>query len=123
MPKPGKILAITRYDIQDRIIDFFAGEFSRPRHEITWNLDVKTYFNYGDLAWATLAGTLSDEFKDLNVKISEAEMMENTTVKKLTYLVWDKIPKLVVTTIESSSTRRTTAKKAKKKTSRSRTKI
>jgi hypothetical protein len=98
MAKPAKLVAMSQFDIENKILDYFCDRFHRPRGEINRNTDLKVHFNFNsDATWASVAAGLSDEdwMKALNVEIEQSEMKGNNTAKALASIIWAKTSKLV----------------------------
>lgn len=98
MAKPAKLVAMSQFDIENKILDYFCDRFNRPRGEINRNTDIKVHFNFNtDAKWASVAPALSDEdfMKALNVEIEQSEMKGNNTAKALASVIWAKTTKLV----------------------------
>jgi hypothetical protein len=97
MAKPAKLVAMSQFDIENKILDYFCDRFHRPRGEINRNTDLKVHFNFSDATWASVADGLSDEdwMKALNVEIEQSEMKGNNTAKALASTIWAKTSKLV----------------------------
>jgi len=98
MATSGKFIALSQFDIENKILDYFVNRFHRPPTEITRNTDLKVHFNFDTKAkWASLAPALSAEdwMKSLNVAIAQSEMDGHFTAKALANLIWAKVTKLV----------------------------
>src|SRR4051812_35341869 len=97
MPSLAGFAALSKMDVLDDVIGYFADRQGRPRSSFDLNTDIKARFNYSDNAWADVAPGLSDEkwMKRIQVRIARPEMAANTTVLQLTNLIWGKVPKLV----------------------------
>lgn len=98
MAKAAKIVAMSQFDIENKILDYFCRRFKRPSTEISRNTDLKVHFNFtSDALWASIALALSDEdwMKALNIEIAQSEMEGNNTAKDLASVIWPKITKLV----------------------------
>ena len=107
MPAPQLLLSVSRTEIADRIIAYFANRFHVPPAQLSWDTDLKQMFNFNDAAWAGMAGALNqlDWMKALGVRLAPAEMAGATTVAALTQLIWGKVSKIVVTNVATSDLR------------------
>jgi hypothetical protein len=91
------LISVSKADIANSVIGYFARKQSRPVTDFDWTTEIKDRFGYDDNAWADLAPGISAEpwMKSISVKIARPEMAGNTSIDKLTNLIWGKVPKLV----------------------------
>jgi hypothetical protein len=97
MPRASHATQLSKYDIENKILDYFADEQGVPRGSINRNTDLKAHFAYGDANWASEAAPISDLpwMRALNVEIAQSEMPDNVTAKDLADVIWSKVTKLV----------------------------
>jgi hypothetical protein len=98
MASAPRVAALSQFDIENKILDYFVGRFRRPPTEITRNTDLKTHFNFnGAGTWESVAPALSakDWMIALDVELEQSEMTEHVTAKALAQLIWAKVSKLV----------------------------
>jgi hypothetical protein len=106
MASSARFAAVSQFDIENHILDYFCNRFHRPPTEINRNTDLKQHFNFTtDGTWASVAAGLSAEswMKALNVEIEQAEMKDHNTAKALASVIWPKTTKLVAVNASQAS--------------------
>ena len=96
MAVASKFVSISLEEIEDRVIDYFARRFREDPNSFLASTDLKSQFNFTDAAWAGLGETFSAMawMQVIHVRLAQVEMVAATTVEKLTFLIWKKVPKL-----------------------------